>query len=619
MKRRLAILGCICFVLAGCDESDSGKVDACDSTFVQQCNADKMSYTMCYQGKVQTVLCDSRMQQVCYNGKCVKETNIPVDNPPVINPPAKTCDDTYVRQCINDVVTYCESSSLKTLACKAGCEGNDCKQVTDVIIQPDCDETYIAHCESNVLVSCLGGSFVRKTCDHGCSQNQCMNETPVQTAGCGDQIIDDGEVCDGANLNGLTCRDLSWANKKNGYSGTPVCNSTCTGIERGTCVESLCGNGRVDREDGEICDFDDKYEYWAGSYTCDDYMNKPGLQWAEGSLPGCSRDCKGLSKGTCKLMPQAIDGIENCQFVSLQQDDEFGIANAQARVLVSDGVLDKDVTGRMVCIKHTDDNTLKAYAWGLKSDAYAISCEGCRENEYLLSADYNYSSLPGGAYDCAFLVNAHGGKNTYYMCSLTGGYPVPMEEVPDSTLVRQIQVKETAVDGEVIAHWHFDTYKKNDEAESVKADDGAFAQDSVIKLSDGTKMKMLSGSSGFPNAGVSSDRWSSNETYVENGKHFVISLKSTGYKNVRIQFKYAGSSVGSRLVAAYVFGSMVQVVGTEQEVLEKNTYADFPVTVLSNADNQSSFAVGVYPYGIEKDNSNATVRLDDIYVLGDRM
>ena len=619
MNRRIVCLGCFCMVMLGCNESPSYNYNdtddgvPCNTSYEPQCRPDNQSYTMCHEGKVKVVSCDINTQ-ICYNGGCVKKDQTDL--------PQTDCNiDTYIKHCENNQLFTCIAGKVQKQTCKAGCDGSDCKIVPDdTQPQSDCDETFLPYCENaQTLVECQGGSYVRTTCNHGCDNNTCKDTTtPVET-GCGNLRIDDNEVCDGTNLNGLTCKDVPGLSKKKGYSGSPVCNAACTGIERGTCVESLCGNGRVDKEDGEICDFDNKYEYWNGDYTCDDYMNRPGLQWEEGGLPGCSSNCKGLSKGTCKLVAQPIDNIQSCAFISLTQDTVNKIATAQGKIEVTENVLEEDVAGRMACILHDNSANHKAYEWGLKAEASKITCNDCGANEYLLSADYDYSSLPGGIYDCVFLVNTHKTYHTYYMCSTTLGYPIPMEDVPDSTMTRQIQVESSAIEGEVLAHWNFDSYAKNSEVTSVKADDGIFANDSIIAMSDGTKLRMLSGSSGFPNSGASSNNLSELPTYTENSKHFVISLKSTGYRNIRFQFKYAGSSVYSHLVAAYAFGGLVQVVGTDQEILESNKYQDYPLTVLPNADNQSAFELRIYPYAIEEDNSNSTVRLDDIYILGDKM
>ncbi|MDX9724292.1 MAG: lamin tail domain-containing protein, partial [Myxococcota bacterium] len=71
-----------------------------------------------------------------------------------------------------------------------------------------------------------------------------------QPAGCGDGIIDDGELCDGSAVGSATCGNINL-----GFSGgTLSCNDTCEGYDTSECTETpaSCGDGNLDA--GEECD-----------------------------------------------------------------------------------------------------------------------------------------------------------------------------------------------------------------------------------------------------------------------------------------------------------------------------------------------------------------------------
>ena len=63
--------------------------------------------------------------------------------------------------------------------------------------------------------------------------------------GCGNGVLDPGEICDGADLNGHSCTELGYANP----AGL-TCAAACT-LEQSGC-KPVCGNGQV--EPTEQCD-----------------------------------------------------------------------------------------------------------------------------------------------------------------------------------------------------------------------------------------------------------------------------------------------------------------------------------------------------------------------------
>jgi flagellin-like protein len=70
----------------------------------------------------------------------------------------------------------------------------------------------------------------------------------VSVSFCGNDIKEQGETCDGTDLNSQTCSSQGFT------GGTLSCNSNCLGFNTGQCTISLCGNGVVDSSFGETCD-----------------------------------------------------------------------------------------------------------------------------------------------------------------------------------------------------------------------------------------------------------------------------------------------------------------------------------------------------------------------------
>lgn len=91
---------------------------------------------------------------------------------------------------------------------------------------------------------------------------------------CGDGIIQSDapggeEVCDRANLNGVTCSDVLVPGHADRYyyAGTPGCNSDCKSINKGSCY-GYCGNGELEPDGNgvmEVCDRDS-----VGGASCED-------------------------------------------------------------------------------------------------------------------------------------------------------------------------------------------------------------------------------------------------------------------------------------------------------------------------------------------------------------
>lgn len=106
---------------------------------------------------------------------------------------------------------------------------------------------------------------------------------------CGNGAVDNGEDCDGAQLNGKTCANLG-----QGFDGgTLSCKADCK-FDTSACTMPVpCGNGMIDH--GEDCDGAE-----LGGKTCATLG-----QGFDGGMLSCKADCK-LDTSAC-TMPVAMD------------------------------------------------------------------------------------------------------------------------------------------------------------------------------------------------------------------------------------------------------------------------------------------------------------------------
>jgi hypothetical protein len=112
--------------------------------------------------------------------------------------------------------------------------------------------------------------------------------TPVV---CGNNIKEEGEICDGTDLGGATCGTLA-----PGLIGTLACSADCLNYDTTMCYSppGVCGNNV--KEDGEICDGTDL----AGA-TCDTLMSG-----YVGTL-SCARDCLNYDTAMCYPSSYPLD------------------------------------------------------------------------------------------------------------------------------------------------------------------------------------------------------------------------------------------------------------------------------------------------------------------------
>jgi hypothetical protein len=115
----------------------------------------------------------------------------------------------------------------------------------------------------------------------------------VTASVCGDSIVTTGEVCDSAELGGLTCMDFGYV------SGALACGGDCTAFDATNCVGagSVCGNGVI--ESGEACDGTN-----VSGLTCTNFGGSGGIL-------RCTSDCRNYDASGCTAAPSCGDGILN--------------------------------------------------------------------------------------------------------------------------------------------------------------------------------------------------------------------------------------------------------------------------------------------------------------------
>ena len=116
--------------------------------------------------------------------------------------------------------------------------------------------------------------------------------------------------------------------------------------------ENLCGNGVLDAD--EVCDpgSDGSNILWKDGYAhaCVDYgtANNDEQDWADGGVPGCAKDCKGLKKGTCvsKEAAVTVNGVKSC-IAEIKANDKS--VTASVTVVPEDTIANTSVKGKLVC------------------------------------------------------------------------------------------------------------------------------------------------------------------------------------------------------------------------------------------------------------------------------
>ena len=354
--------------------------------------------------------CKDKAKPVCTAGKCVAET--PTDT--------NACKDKKEGADCGEGKT-CQKGTDDKLECKAKTTGGDTTKECYKSINCSTDKPI---CSEGKCIAAADAKACTKTeecgADQFCKDGKC--EDKAKPATCRNKALDDKEICDidksgnaiFATGKEITCQQFFDMNPDNYPAGTvakdggkPGCSDDCLAYKKGTCevANSTCKDGNWD--EGEKCEIiDNKTMVKDGENireaTCNDYKKDSGMT----GMPGCSKDCKGFSKGTCgeeggdQPAPTAINGIKSCKvdelsFVTADGDNKNKI---MGRVTVVTENAETTVKGAVLCEK-ADADTKYGSMISAGTDLVADAVEGV-----VTSYTKAYTAADNGAYKCVVVV-----------------------------------------------------------------------------------------------------------------------------------------------------------------------------------------------------------------------
>ncbi|MBN2722681.1 MAG: SUMF1/EgtB/PvdO family nonheme iron enzyme, partial [Deltaproteobacteria bacterium] len=171
------------------------------------------------------------------------------------------CDGTLLGNVTCGTLGYYGGGDLTcTTACTlntSGCQGGYCGNGSVESVE-DCDGNNLDN------ATCGGMGF------YGGGNLSCSDVCKFDTSGClggycGNGTVETGEECDGTSMGGLSCGSLGY------YGGGNLsCTADCT-IEETNCVGGYCGNGVLE-SDYEVCEGND-----LNGMTCEDLGFEGGV------------------------------------------------------------------------------------------------------------------------------------------------------------------------------------------------------------------------------------------------------------------------------------------------------------------------------------------------------
>lgn len=354
--------------------------------------------------------CKDKAKPVCTAGKCVAET--PTDT--------NACKDKKEGADCGEGKT-CQKGADDKLECKAKTTGGDTTKECYKSINCSTDKPI---CSEGKCIAAADAKACTKTeecgADQFCKDGKC--EDKAKPATCRNKALDDKEICDidksgnaiFATGKEITCQQFFDMNPDNYPAGTvakdggkPGCSDDCLAYKKGTCevANSTCKDGNWD--EGEKCEIiDNKTMVKDGENireaTCNDYKKDSGMT----GMPGCSKDCKGFSKGTCgeeggdQPAPTAINGIKSCKvdelsFVTADGDNKNKI---MGKVTVVTENAETTVKGAVLCEK-ADADTKYGSMISAGKDLVADAVDGV-----VTSYTKAYTAADNGAYKCVVVV-----------------------------------------------------------------------------------------------------------------------------------------------------------------------------------------------------------------------
>ncbi len=256
----------------------------------------------------------------------------------------QTCDGLIFSECtsgcgnarVDNDAELCDGTALGgyectsfgffggTLACANSCDAYDFSACTDGCrngtreVGEECDPAQTSGVGSDddfgaTPLTCQDFGFIDGRIGDACSDS-CTVDISSCNGGCGNNIREGGELCDGTDTGGYTnCPDID-AKYNGGTLG--ACNATCDGFDTALCTD--CGNNIV--EIGEVCDGSAN----GGISTCTQYSSV----FNGGMLGACNATCDAFDASGCTTCGNNIrEGAELCDGVDLDSKNcvaDFG-------------------------------------------------------------------------------------------------------------------------------------------------------------------------------------------------------------------------------------------------------------------------------------------------------
>ena len=647
-RRELLVLGCVACLFAGCDDSDSSSTAACDvKTYKATCvNGNLRS---CVDGAIREnqcaygcendacrssapscdgndkKRCDNKQPQVCVDGTwqnngaacegdCVDGVcQIVVEG---------ECAPNGKKQCNGKQPLVCADGVWKNAgaACEGDCVDGECKGGE----VGKCDLNGKKQCDGKQPQVCVNGSWQNEgaACENECFEGQC------KAAACGSGA----PVCDKTDFGGKTCKNYVDYSSSELVIGELKCNDDCT-INSDGCKKTTCGNGHLDG--GEFCDIvkdkngNDVMAYFANkdldctalnAKNCGADGQPSCYEYEEGGFPGCSADCQAMTRGTCRVKAQPMDGIQSCEFKDLNYNAETKEITVKGLVTPDQGLGQTNITGDFAC---SINATLPTYSWNIGRGALRhTDCADCAEGEFALLGDANLTSLFGGTYSCVFRVHVDKGQaSTSLLCPTAKGAPLPNDRAPSDDYVRTFQVEGPQIEGTILAQWNFNALVKDDNKtyDKFDAERGVAASSATLWAADGSKLSILSGTGGY-GEGAAAMKGLPEETAFscKIAKHFAIKVDTTGYENIKIFFNAMSSGTDEKPVAvAHKTADSCSKLGEFNTPTKDTGFVASPVFAAPNANNQKDVEFGIYTWNTGGSyDANQTLRIDDIYITG---
>ena len=602
-RRELLVLGCVACLFAGCDDSDSSSTAACDvKTYKATCVNDNLR--SCVDGAIR----ENQCAYGCENDACRSS--------------APSCDGNDKKRCDNKQPQVCVDGTWQNngAACEGDCVDGECKGGK----VGKCDLNGKKQCDGKQPQVCVNGSWQNEgaACENECFEGQC------KAAACGSGA----PVCDKTDFGGKTCKNYVDYSSSELVIGELKCNDDCT-INSDGCKKTTCGNGHLDG--GEFCDIvkdkngNDVMAYFANkdldctalnAKNCGADGQPSCYEYEEGGFPGCSADCQAMTRGTCRVKAQPMDGIQSCEFKDLNYNAETKEITVKGLVTPDQGLGQTNITGDFAC---SINATLPTYSWNIGRGALRhTDCADCAEGEFALLGDANLTSLFGGTYSCVFRVHVDKGQaSTSLLCPTAKGAPLPNDRAPSDDYVRTFQVEGPQIEGTILAQWNFNALVKDDNKtyDKFDAERGVAASSATLWAADGSKLSILSGTGGY-GEGAAAMKGLPEETAFscEIAKHFAIKVDTTGYENIKIFFNAMSSGTDEKPVAvAHKTADSCSKLGEFNTPTKDTGFVASPVFAAPNANNQKDVEFGIYTWNTGGSyDANQTLRIDDIYITG---